>query len=310
MTRSATFVATVSLVTLVVAHATAQRSSSHPATPAELRGAVAQPGEYRLTGMVLAADPIHRTLTISHDALGDIMDAMTMAFAVKGGKELDDIKPGALVAATLVVTRGTSYLREVRVTRYESIEQDPLSARRLALLKRMLAGETLARVAVGDPAPPFELIDQRRAPVTLASLAGKVVALNFVYTRCTLPQFCVRMSTAFSVLQRRFRDRLGRDFVLLTITIDPVRDRPEVLAEYARRWKADPSTWHFLTGDPAEVKHLANRFGVDAFPDEGLVNHSLRTIVIDREGRVAASIEGNRFTPEQLGDLVGAVLNR
>lgn len=98
--------------------------------------------------------------------------------------------------------------------------------------------------------------------------------------------------------------------MLLTMTIDPVHDQPDVLAQYAQRWKADPLTWHFLTGNPPEVKHVAASFGVDAFPDEGLLNHSLRTVVIDRHGRVAASVEGNRFTPEQLGDLVEAVLNR
>ncbi len=49
-------------------------------------------------------------------------------------------------------------------------------------------------------------------------------------------------------------------------------------------------------------------FGVDFFPDEGLMNHSLRTAVIDRGGRIVASIEGNQYTPEQLGDLVAQAL--
>jgi len=59
-----------------------------------------------------------------------------------------------------------------------------------------------------------------------------------------------------------------------------------------------------------EIERVAVMFGLDYFPDEGLINHSLRTVVIDRAGRVRANVEGNRFTAQQLGDLVNAALNR
>ena len=77
--------------------------------------------------------------------------------------------------------------------------------------------------------------------MTLAALSGKVVAVNFVYTRCALPQFCLRMSNNFAALQKRFARELGRDLVLLTITFDPERDTPEALASYASRWQANLS---------------------------------------------------------------------
>ena len=56
------------------------------------------------------------------------------------------------------------------------------------------------------------------------------------------------------------------------------------------------------------VRKACAMFGVDSFPDEGLRNHSLRTVVIDRGGAMVASIEGHRYTPEQLGDLVFTAL--
>jgi protein SCO1 len=62
--------------------------------------------------------------------------------------------------------------------------------------------------------------------------------------------------------------------------------------------------WHFLTGPVPDVRKVTAMFGVDFFPDEGLMSHSLQTAVINRRGRIAALIEGNRYTPEQLGDLV------
>ncbi len=273
-------------------------------------GAAAAVREYTVTGMVLAVDPARHTVTVSHDAVRGLMDAMAMTFDVRDPKELDGARPGAIVEFTLVVTSDTSYARGLRVKRYESVEQDPLAARRLALLKRMVSGDWSSRLTVGDQVPPFTLVDQTKTPVSLAALAGKVIAVNFVYTRCALPQFCVRMSNAFSVLQRRFQARLGRDMVLLTISFDPVRDQPEVLAQYAHRWNADPAAWHFLTGDPVDVKRLCAAFGVDSFPDEGLFNHTLRTAVIDRTGRLAAVIDGNQFTAEQLGDLVETVARK
>ena len=103
-------------------------------------------------------------------------------------------------------------------------------------------------LAIGETVPDFRLTDQKRRPVALSDLRGKVVAINFIYTSCALPNFCLRIANNFGVLQKRFKAQLGRDLVLLTVTFDPVHDTPEVLAQYASRWNADPATWHFLTG--------------------------------------------------------------
>lgn len=141
-------------------------------------------------------------------------------------------------------------------------------------------------------------------------IKGKVVAINFIYTSCVLPQFCYRLANHFGVVQKRFNERMGRDLVLLTVTFDPARDTPERLAEYAAQWKADPASWRFLTGTVADVRRVCSLFGVDSFVDEGLINHSTRTAVIDRRGAIAASIDGNTYTAAQLGDLVETVLAR
>jgi protein SCO1/2 len=124
-----------------------------------------------------------------------------------------------------------------------------------------------------------------------------------------LPTFCYRTANNFGVLQRRFKERLGRDLVLITVTFDPQRDQPEVLARYARTWKADPATWHFLTGPVSDVRRVTDMFGMDFFPDEGLMNHSLHTAVIDRQRKLVANIEGNQYSAQQLGDLVQSVLS-
>jgi protein SCO1/2 len=110
------------------------------------------------------------------------------------------------------------------------------------------------------------------------------VAINFIYTTCAFPNFCLRIANNFGVLQQRFRERIGPDLVLLTITFDPIHDSPSVLPQYAKRWNADYRSWHFLTGPAADVMRVCRLLGVDSFPDEGLMNHSLRTAIVDRRG--------------------------
>lgn len=265
--------------------------------------------EYQVRGMVLKVEPSTRSFVVSHETIAGLMDAMTMTFEVREGKELEGLAPGAVVEFTLLVKAEAAYASAIRVRRYESVEQDPLTARRLALIKR-IAGVDVKPLDVGDRVPDFTLTDQTWQPVTRASLRGKVIAVNFIYTRCALPQFCLRVSNTFGVLQKRFKEQLGRELVLLTITFDPQRDTPEALSKYAAQWKADPKTWHFLTGAVADVRRVCAMFGVDYFPDEGLMNHSVRTAVIDRNETLVANIEGNQHTPEQLGDLVQSVLGR
>ena len=264
--------------------------------------------EYTVNGMVLRADPASRTFVVSHEKIAGLMDSMIMPFDVRDTKDLAGVVPGAVVEFTLVVGDKSAYATKIKIQRYQSVEQDPRTARRLAVMRQM-AGLAEKPLEVGARVPDFMLTDHTRQPVRFSSLAGKVVVINFIYTRCALPQFCLRVSNDFGVLQKRFARELGKDVVLLTITFDPQRDTPDVLAAYAAQWKPDPKTWHFLTGPVADVRKVCALFGVEYFPDEGLMSHSLRTAVIDRKGTLVASIEGNTYSPEQLGDLVFTVVS-
>jgi len=270
--------------------------------------ALAAEKEYAVKGMVLSVDPAAKRFTVSHERIAGLMDAMTMPFEVRQPGELRGVAAGAIVEFTLVVSEESSFATRITVRRYRTVERDPATARRLSVMKRM-AGVTSPPVATGAKVPDFALIDQTGRRVTLSSFIGEVVVVNFLYTRCALPQFCLRMANNFGALQKRFSGEVGRDLRLLTITFDPELDTPEVLAEYASRWQANPVGWRFLTGSATEIGRVCALFGQEAFPDEGLMNHSLHTAVIDRRGTLVANIEGNQFTPEQLGDLVRATLN-
>lgn len=267
----------------------------------------AQPGRHAVRGMVLSVDAARKTVVVSHDSIEGVMPAMTMPFDVRDAQELKDVVPGAIVSFTLVISKDAGYAEGLRIVRYESVEKDPLTARRLRLLQNLSGGGSTP-LAVGQTVPDFTLTDQGHVPVSLAQFRGKIVAVNFIYTSCVQPQFCYRLANQFSVVQKRFQSQMGKDLVLLTVTFDPARDTPERLAEYAAQWKADRSAWHFLTGSVEEVRRVCRLFGVDAFVDEGLISHSTRTVVVDRRGVVAASIEGNQHTAAQLADLISSVL--
>ena len=264
--------------------------------------------KYAATGLVLKVDTAHKSIIVSCNAIPGLMEAMTMPFAVADAKELDNLRPGAMIEFTLVVDANSSRAESIRVHNYQGLEPDPLAARRLKLLDRASRPGASKAVSIGKVVPDFTLAGQDGRQVTLSKFKGKVVALDFVYTRCALPNFCFRSSNNFGNLQRRFHDHLAKDLVLLTITFDPVHDSPDVMQKYARTWKADSKAWHFLTGSEADVRRVCDLFGEDYFPDEALMDHSLHTAIIDRRGRLVANLEGNEFTSAQLGDLVQSVL--
>jgi protein SCO1/2 len=264
---------------------------------------------YSGRGLILKVDQVHKTVLVSSDAIPGYMEAMTMLYSVRDSKDLQGISPGILVDFTLVVDPDTSFVEGIRVHKYQGLEPDPLTARRLKLLNQVANPPTVKAVAIGESVPNFTLTDQNRGKVVLSNFAGKVIVLNFVYTRCALPNFCFRSSNNLWLLQRRFRQRLGRDLVLLTVTFDPTHDDPVTLAKYAATWKADPKSWHFLTGSADDVHRICDLFGEDFFQDEGLMNHSLHTAIIDRRGKLVANLEGNEFSAQQLADFVEATLN-
>ena len=165
-----------------------------------------------------------------------------------------------------------------------------------------------ARFPLGGQVPDFTLLDQTQTPTRLANFRGKVVVVSFTYSRCPNPNYCFRLSSNLAFLMKRFRDSMGRDLILMTIVIDPDSDRDKALQVYADTWKAHAREWRFLTGSLPEVRSVAELFGMSFWSDEGFLTHPFHTVVIDRNGRLAANVEGNQFTATQLGDLVQTVL--
>lgn len=254
---------------------------------------------YTTHGLVLRVDRPGAVVTISHGAFPGYMDAMAMPFDLQGRAARTPLTPGDRVRLRLAVKGSRSWVDRLEV----------ISAARVdAGLQTTPVQPVL--VPVGAPIPDFELIDQSGTPLRLSSLKGKVVAVTFIYTRCPLPDYCPRMMTNLRAVQERFAERMHRDLALLVVSFDPKYDTPELLREYAASYRATGSGWHFLTGDPRRIETVCNAFGIQYWPEEGLITHTLQTAVIDREGRLAATVEGKGFNGNQLADLVGSVLEQ
>ena len=239
---------------------------------------------YSVDGIVVAVDPVARTMLVSHRAIGHYMPAMMMPFRVESAAELAGVHPGSRVQFELTVNRARSLARNVKVT---GEAEAPNAAEK--------------QLAIREALPDFRLTDQDGRVVTAADLRGKVVAIDFIYTRCPLPDVCPRLSANFAVLARRFGDRVA----LLSVTVDPDYDTPAVLKDYARRWGADSATWRFLTGD---VAGLAARLGEVYWFDEGSIGHNSMTSVFGRDGKLAAVVEGAGYRVDQLADVISRQL--
>ena len=213
-----------------------------------------------------------------------------MPFHAEKSQDLSHLTPGSRISFQLRVTRHAATIRHIR------IEQLPTADVPLP--------KPEGQVSIGETLPDFTLIDQDGRAATLSSFRGKLIAVDFIYTRCPLPNVCPMLSANFARLQKRFGDKI----TLLSITLDPQYDTPAVLTDYAQRWRADSRNWHFLTGSADEIRKVAGHFGVIFWPEEGAITHTSSTAIIDRTGRLAATVEGSSFTSQQLIDLIQTLL--
>lgn len=155
--------------------------------------------------------------------------------------------------------------------------------------------------------PEFGLTERSGRLVIRGDLLGKVWVASFIYTQCT--ETCPLQTARMAQFQQEFAAEA--DFRLVSITVDPERDTPLVLARYAERYRADPVRWLFLTGDKRVIYRLAMegfRLGVVDPEDQakidrrpgwfepapawashgakGLVLHSPRFVLVDRQARI------------------------
>jgi protein SCO1/2 len=129
--------------------------------------------------------------------------------------------------------------------------------------------------------PEFRLTSQTGEPFDRKALEGKVWVADFIFTHCPGP--CPRLSAHM----RRIQSAVAElpDVRLISFSVDPERDTPTVLAEYANRYRALPGRWFFLTGDRKTLDALDRRAFMLGNVD-GTLEHSTRFVLVDRRGKI------------------------
>ncbi len=180
----------------------------------------------------------------------------------------------------------------------------------MIFLTQLAAIRGQKQIPILGQVPDFSLTERSEQTVRLGDLRGKVWIADFVFTRCAGP--CPVMTQQMAELQKRIGD--ARDLRLVTITVDPERDTPEVLREYAEFHGASKTNWLFLTGGKKEIYALiregfkliaqeASAEELDAGSDAIL--HSTKFVVVDTQGRIRAYHDD--MTDKGMNDLLNTV---
>jgi protein SCO1/2 len=150
--------------------------------------------------------------------------------------------------------------------------------------------------------PPFDLVNQQNKPVSEKYLNGHITVVNFFFTTC--PTICPDMTAELRRVQHYFSEV---PYVrMLSVSIDPEYDQPEVLSAYARLHGADEGQWNFVTGDKGSVYELV-RCGFilpvqDRVGGADDILHSDRLILVDSQRRIRGYYSGT--DPEDVDRLV------
>jgi protein SCO1/2 len=247
-------------------------------------------------GKVVAVEPDKHSVTVSHEDVKGYMPAMTMPFTVPNEADLQFLAPGDEITATLVVDGSHSSLEGLIITRQSA---NPAA----------LPGVTMAKE--GDDVPNFTLRNQDNREIHIQNYRGRTLLLTFIYTRCPVPDYCTLMSNNFAQIDRALSQDAGlyAKTHLLSISIDPSYDTPQVLRSYGaahtERYQNETfAHWEFAGGTTEQVKKIAEYFGLTYFPEKDQIIHALRTVIVKPDGKIAKIYTGNDWkTEDVLGEM-------
>jgi protein SCO1/2 len=231
-------------------------------------------------------------LVIAHDEIPGYMPAMTMGFTLSDAAEGARLKNGDRVTFAYRVTATKSVAEKFKVTGRET---EKVTTPTAAPAKR-------ARLRAGDGVPEFALLDENGQPFTPASLRGRLTVVTFIFTRCPVPEFCPAMALRFGQLQKAILSdaKLAPLVRLVSITLDPEFDRPDVLKAYGKAVGANPAVWQFATGTKEEIAALTKAFAVYNERNGVTLDHTLCTALIGADGRVVDLWRGHGWRNEEL----------
>jgi len=259
-----------------------------------LTSACTQAKKFPMQGKVVGKSAATRELTIDHGDISGFMPAMTMPYVVKDPAVLGEVQSGDRITASIVLPAagGNYWLEDVHITdksgRAQTNSQPP---------HPLMPGEAIPGVA---------LINQDGRTLHLADFAGKALLVNFIYTRCPMPNFCPRLSADFARLEIELK-RNPADYAqthLLTISFDPKYDSPAVLRKYGLGYLSGDATgfshWDFASTHDKDTRALAQAFGLQYVAQANDISHTMNIVLIAPDGTVAKLWAGDWTVAELL----------
>jgi protein SCO1 len=170
-------------------------------------------------------------------------------------------------------------------------------------VRRNAEGGGFAMRDASDCLPDITLIDQNGRPVSLASLKGKPVLFDFIYTTCPGP--CLILTARMRKIAEQLGPKLGTEVRIVSITVDPEHDHAKQLLAYAQRWHANVNGWLFLTGTPKQIDDVMARFKLVRHREpDGTVDHVLEFFLVGANGHALLQYLGEQADPKVVvGDI-------
>lgn len=262
---------------------------------------------YDVQGQLLAVDLLKKEASIAHEAIPGYMPAMVMAFSVKDSVVFQNLEVGEAYAFEFVVEESTAFARN-----FEPIDKEELDLPDSVRESRKSKRDQIARVEEGDEVPGETLTNQEGNPVKLSSGNGAHTLMTFIFTRCPVPDFCPLMSQRFQEIQGYLKNEgiSSEELRLLSVTLDPEFDTPEVLKDYGNGLDADFSYWEFATAELETIENIATAFRVYREKDGTQLDHSLCTALISPEGEILQIWRGNRWEVQDVQERINTALER
>ena len=163
-------------------------------------------------------------------------------------------------------------------------------------------------VKTGEYIPNFAMIDQHGEFLQIRQLQGSAFVLNFIFTRCTVPTMCPASSTRMADMQDAAREAELKGLRFVSITFDPDFDSPGILNQYADGYGMESENFHLLTMSQIVVDDLLRQFGILTMEEDGTINHTMATLLVDANGRVAYRKEGATWSTKDFMDAATKLL--
>ncbi len=294
--QQSTLKATIWIVFSIAAAVVAgcRGNTAGPAGDGQPAAIAADAATYQLKGIVVASDAAKGEVSIDSEAIPGFMGAMIMPYKLAQPGIAAELHPGDHITARLRISASASLLDQIVVTAQAKPDYKPSKFYNVP--------------SPGQTVPDFKFLNQNARTIAIDQFRGKVLLVTLIYTRCPLPDFCIRMSRNFATIEHALAadPQLYNKTHLLSVSFDPAYDTPKVLRSYGGSYIGGHagetfSHWDFAAPPPSELDTVEQFFDVGVSPgSDNTLTHSLSTVIIAPNGKIFRFYPNNDWSPSSV----------